>query len=48
MQKGEDTNEQTLKVIREELGEVVQKSDLDRTHRIGTFKVDKNKCRPIL
>ena len=41
------TDEQTLKIIREELGEIVEKSDLDWTYRIGTFKEDKNKCRPI-
>ena len=47
-QKGEDTDEQALKIIREELGETVEKSDLDRTHRIGAFKEDKSKCRPII
>ena len=46
-QKGEDTDEQALKIIREELGETAEKSDLDRTHRIGAFKEYKNKCRPI-
>ena len=46
-QKDEDTDEHGLKIIREELGETVEKSDLDRTHRIGAFKEDKNKCRPI-
>ena len=47
-QKGEDTDKQALKIIREELGETVKKSDLDRTHRIGAFKEDKSKCRPII
>ena len=47
-QKGEDTDEQALKIIREELGETVDKSDLDRAHRIGTFKEDKSKCRSII
>ena len=47
-QKGEDTDEQALKIIREELGETVEKSDFDRTHRIGAFKVDKSKCRPTI
>ena len=37
-QKGENTDKQTLKIIREELGETFEKCDLDRTHRIGTFK----------
>ena len=36
------------KIIREELGKTVEKSDLDRTHRIGAFKEDKSKCRPII
>ena len=47
-QKGEDTDEQALKIIREELGETADKSDLDRAHRIGTFKEDKSKCRSII
>ena len=47
-QKGEDTDEQALKIIREELGKTVEKSDLDRTHRTGAFKEDKSKCRPII
>ena len=47
-QKDEDTDEQALKIIREELGETVEKSDFDRTHRIGAFKVDKSKCRPTI
>ena len=47
-QKGEDTDEQALKIIREELGETADKSDLDRAHRIGTFKEDKTKCRSII
>ena len=47
-QKGEDTEKQDLKIIREELGKTVEKSDLDRTHRIGAFKEDKSKCRPII
>ena len=47
-QKGEDTDEQALKIIREELGETVDKSDLDRAHRIETFKEDKSKCRSII
>ena len=47
-QKGEDTDEQALKIIREELGETVEKSDLDRTHRTGAFKEDKSKCRTII
>ena len=47
-EKGEDTDEQTLKIIREELGETVAKSDLHPTHRIGAFKEDKSKCRPII
>ena len=42
-QKGENTNEQALKMIREELGETVEKSDLDQTHRTGAFKEDKSK-----
>lgn len=32
----------------EELGETVKKSYLDRTHIIGAFKEEKNKCRPIM
>ena len=47
-EKGEDTDEQTLKIFREELGETVEKSDLHPTHRIGAFKEDKSKCRPII
>ena len=47
-QKGEDTDGQTLKIIREEFGEIGRKSDLDRTYRIGAFKEDKSKCRPII
>ena len=47
-QKGEDTDEQALKIIREELGETAEKSDLDQTHRIGAFKEDKSKCTPII
>ena len=47
-QKGEETDEQTLKIIIEELGETVEKSDLDRAHRIGAFKEDKSKCRAII
>ena len=47
-QKGEDMDEQALKIIREELGETVEKSDLDRAHRIGAFKEDKSKCRAII
>ena len=42
-EKGEDTDEQVLKIIREELGGEVEKSDLYRTHRIGAFKEDKSK-----
>ena len=41
-QKGEVMDEQALKIIRE-VGETVEKSDLDRTHRTGAFKEDKNK-----
>ena len=47
-QKGEDVDEQALKMIGEELGEAVEKSDLDRTHRIVEFKEDRNKYGPIL
>ena len=47
-QKREDTDGQALKIVREELGETVEKSNLDRTHRIGAFKVDKSKCRPTI
>ena len=47
-QKGEDTDEQALKIIREEFGETVEKYDLDWTHKIGAFKEDKKKCRPII
>ena len=46
-QNGEDTDEQVLKIIREELGATVEKSNLNRTHRIEAFKEDKSKCRPI-
>ena len=46
-EKGKDTDGQALKIVREELGKTVEKSDLDRTHRIRAFKVDKSKCRPI-
>ena len=37
-QQCENTDKQTFKIIREELGETVEKCDLDRAHRIGTFK----------
>ena len=37
-----------IKIIREELGETVEKSDLDRTHRTDAFKEGKSKCRPII
>ena len=47
-QKGEDMDEQALKIIREELGETVEKSDLDRAHRIGAFKEDKSRFRSII
>ena len=47
-EKGEYTDEQPLKIIKEELGETAEKSDLDRMHRIGAFKEDKSKCRPII
>ena len=47
-QKREDTDGQALKIVREELGETVEKSNLDQTHRIGAFKVDKSKCRPTI
>ena len=47
-QKGRDTDEQALKIITEELGEIVENSDLDRANRIGAFKEDKNKCSPII
>ena len=48
-QKDEDTDEQALKIIREELGETVEKSNLDQTHIIArTFKEDKNKCMSII
>ena len=47
-QKGEDTDEQPLKIIREEPGETVEKFNLDRKHKIGTFKEDKTKCRLII
>ena len=35
-------------MIREEPGETVEKSDLDRMYRIGTFKEDKNKYKSII
>ena len=35
-------------MIREEPGEAVEKSDLDRMHRTGTFKEDKNKYKSII
>ena len=47
-QKGRDTDEQALKIITEELGQIVENSDLDRANRIGAFKEDKNKCSPII
>ena len=47
-EKGEDTDGQTLEIIREEFGETGKTSNLDRTHRIGAFKEDKSKCRPII
>ena len=37
-----------IKIIREELGETVEKSDLDRTHATGAFKEYKSNCRPII
>ena len=47
-QKGGDTDKQTLKIICEELWETVEKSDLDRTHGIKTFREYKNKCTTII
>ena len=47
-QRGEDTDEQVLKMIREKLGETVEKFDLDRTYRLEAFKEYKNKCRSII
>ena len=47
-QKREHTNQRVLKINREEPGEAIEKSDLDRTHRTGAFQEDKNKCRTII
>ena len=46
--KGEDTDEAILKVIKEDVGESVDISDIDRSHRIGKFRSENPNPRPVI
>ena len=47
--KGEDTDELSIKVIKEHMNQNIKPEDIDRSHRLGNPKISiKGKPRPII
>ena len=46
--KNDDTDEAILKVINDDVGESVDISGIDRSHRIGKFRPNNSNPRPVI
>ena len=46
--KNEDTDQEVINIVENDLGEEIANHDIDRTHRLGKRKLDNNVPRPII
>ena len=44
----EDTDQEIINIVKNDLGEEITIHDIDRTHRLGKRKLDNNVSRPII
>ena len=44
----EDTDQEIINIVKNDLGEEITIHDIDRTHRLGKRKLDNNVPRPII
>ena len=47
-QNNEDTDQEIINIVKNDLGEEITIHDIDRTHRLGKRKLDNNVSRPII